>query len=364
MPVLKKLRTVRVLFVTDTADHLHMVDGALQRVGMVPHLSQVDSRETLLAALRGSGFDILLASDSVAALPWRVTLEAARTHGRGIPMILLGAGVSAMQEADCIQSGVLSVVDTRRPEVLGQIVIREIKGAIARRGASKRGAKQAQARTQAALARVAGTVAHELNNVLLLLVSNCELLEDYLLLTGGQSADGDGPQDCVERMRSATERGIALSRTLLDYASKHPLRQPVPQLSDIFATADEEKASPGPAGHDLAVVVDDEVAIRDVVEMLLRREGWDVLAVSSGAELWRSLGAVDEPPAVLVADVRVGAERGTEIADRFRRDYPGTKVILMSGMLAPTGLHEDYQFLPKPFSPGDFREVLASARRG
>ncbi len=111
----------------------------------------------------------------------------------------------------------------------------------------------------------------------------------------------------------------------------------------------------------LAIVVDDETAVRDVVELLLRREGLEVMSAGSSEELRQLLDSTDLKPTLLVTDVRVGPDHGADIARRFREDYPDATIMLMSGMSPPDGLDAGFVFIAKPFSPKEFRAVLHAA---
>ena len=118
------------------------------------------------------------------------------------------------------------------------------------------------------------------------------------------------------------------------------------------------------------LVVEDEPAVRDMTTQLLRRAGYEVLAVSGGAEaLDGTVGAA--PIDVLVTDVVMQGMSGIELAERMMDRNPRLAVVLLSGYTAETLDLERITargatFVPKPVTSSRLlqaiNEALASAR--
>jgi two-component system cell cycle sensor histidine kinase/response regulator CckA len=138
--------------------------------------------------------------------------------------------------------------------------------------------------------------------------------------------------------------------------------------------ADEVVARPGGGGarEETLLVVEDEPAVRNVVERVLKRSGYRVLLAGTGEEaldlLAREKGAV----ALLVTDVVMPGMSGAELAGRARGLRPGLPVLFMSGyddeVVSHHGvLNAGVEFIQKPFSPqvlaSRVREVLDGAHR-
>ena len=114
------------------------------------------------------------------------------------------------------------------------------------------------------------------------------------------------------------------------------------------------------------LVVDDNDDIRSMLELLLRREGFDVAAARDGEE---ALARFAERAAdIVITDLFMPERDGIETIVALRERYPNAKIIAMSGWQSQRG--PDYLAvareigaagtLRKPFEP---RELLRLVRR-
>jgi nitrogen-specific signal transduction histidine kinase len=126
---------------------------------------------------------------------------------------------------------------------------------------------------------------------------------------------------------------------------------------------ESEGGPPAPGAGGRVLVVEDEGAVRLLVETLLRREGFDVITASSGLEALASLEAADLSVDLLLSDLMMPGLTGDDLAARVVAMRPGIQVLLMSGYpgdrLAQDGKRPGWPVLRKPFS----REQLVSAVR-
>src|SRR4051812_12704662 len=104
------------------------------------------------------------------------------------------------------------------------------------------------------------------------------------------------------------------------------------------------------------LIADDEESIRHVLVVLLEERGYEVRAVSDGAEALRELQARDYD--ALVTDVRMPKLGGLELVREALKTSPEITVIVMSAY----GSHElaieamkagAYDYLGKPFRPDE-----------
>ena len=109
------------------------------------------------------------------------------------------------------------------------------------------------------------------------------------------------------------------------------------------------------------LVVDDESPIVELIQDILERRGFRVLATSDPA---RALAMVDEDPGpihLLLTDVMMRSHSGFEIAERAQHRWPEVQVIFMSGHTRETlpadTLPPNARVLVKPIS----LEALLSA---
>jgi DNA-binding NtrC family response regulator len=115
----------------------------------------------------------------------------------------------------------------------------------------------------------------------------------------------------------------------------------------------------GVGGGAAVLVVDDEPAIRLLVRVNLELEGYEVLEASS---LDQARGHLDgREPAVVLLDMRVGADRGEELLDEL--DTRAIPVIFISGSaeIQPEIARRAAASLGKPFSIDDLLAAVRSA---
>ena len=111
------------------------------------------------------------------------------------------------------------------------------------------------------------------------------------------------------------------------------------------------------------LVVDDERAILDTVEILLRGEGFDATVAQSGRE---ALDRFDEiAPDIVVTDIRMPGVTGLDLLEAVRERDPEIPVILMTAQAslqsAVKAVNQGaFYYLQKPFSNA---ELVALCRR-
>ena len=114
-----------------------------------------------------------------------------------------------------------------------------------------------------------------------------------------------------------------------------------------------ELQDPGPvvAPQSVILVADDAVLIRNLVTLLMQREGYFVLSAADGhegLELSRHYpGSID----LVITDVQMPRLNGTDLCAHLLQERPGIKILLMSGadMSEIVRQNVNLAFLPKPF---------------
>jgi PAS domain S-box-containing protein len=123
-------------------------------------------------------------------------------------------------------------------------------------------------------------------------------------------------------------------------------------------------------GHGQQVlVVEDEAALRGLVEGMLKSWGFRVTTAANGGE---ALLAVEEQglkPDLLITDVIMPAMSGAVLAERLRKNQPNLKVLFMSGYtdnaIVQHGVLESGKpFIQKPFSSADLAAKVAALLQG
>ena len=109
------------------------------------------------------------------------------------------------------------------------------------------------------------------------------------------------------------------------------------------------------------LLAEDEPALRQIVDRVLKGAGYRVLVASDGVEALRVSREHAGPIDLLVADVVMPRMGGMELAAGLVTERPRTRVLLMSGYAVDSGapaVLAKVPFLAKPFTPA---ELLAAA---
>jgi two-component system alkaline phosphatase synthesis response regulator PhoP len=104
------------------------------------------------------------------------------------------------------------------------------------------------------------------------------------------------------------------------------------------------------------LVVEDEPELRKLLEIILRREGFEVQALASGEAAWEAI--LEQAPDVLVTDIGMPGLDGLELCRRVRAHPPlaALPVLLLTARDASTDKHAGFRegaddYLTKPFDP-------------
>jgi DNA-binding response OmpR family regulator len=138
-------------------------------------------------------------------------------------------------------------------------------------------------------------------------------------------------------------------------AQARPLRQ---SMRNRFKEARMNK------GNKRVLVIDDNPDMRRTMQVLLESEGFAVSVAADGEEALRIQKS--SPAQVVVTDIFMPGKEGIETIYELRKQFPQTKVIVMSGGLRAKGV--DYfevarelgavKTLKKPFAPAELIEAL------
>jgi two-component system, cell cycle sensor histidine kinase and response regulator CckA len=122
-------------------------------------------------------------------------------------------------------------------------------------------------------------------------------------------------------------------------------------------------------GHETILLVEDESSILELITIMLRRQGYTVLAANNPAEAFRLGHQHAETIDLLLSDVVMPEMNGRELAKKLQSIIPNVKRLFMSGYTADVIAHhsvidEGVSFIQKPFSTKELaakvREVLDS----
>src|SRR5437764_697982 len=100
------------------------------------------------------------------------------------------------------------------------------------------------------------------------------------------------------------------------------------------------------------LIVDDEEVLRDVLEVVLRREGFDVVLASSGEEALNVLDTEDVD--LMILDVMLPGISGIDTLRAVRISNPNLPVVVITAFSSIDGAieamkHGAFHYIPKPF---------------
>ena len=112
------------------------------------------------------------------------------------------------------------------------------------------------------------------------------------------------------------------------------------------------------------LVVDDEASIREMLEIMLSKEGYRVASAPSGPEALQLFKK--EPFAVVLTDIRMRPMDGLALLKAIKSLHSRTEVIMISAFAdtetAVEAMNEGaYDYFPKPFDLAELKSVIQSA---
>lgn len=122
-------------------------------------------------------------------------------------------------------------------------------------------------------------------------------------------------------------------------------------------------------GEGLVLVVDDEVAIRSLIQHALEELGYTVLSAEHGAQALELFERSADEIVLVLLDLVMPVLDGPEAAVRMHELNPDVPIIVTSGIADEDALRRFGEvriggFLPKPFAPDQLAQAVAMARRG
>ncbi len=112
------------------------------------------------------------------------------------------------------------------------------------------------------------------------------------------------------------------------------------------------------------LVVDDERSMREFLELMLQKDGYEVKCVANGKDALDLLER--ESFDLVISDIRMKPMSGLDVLKRCKAIHPATPFIFISAYAstetAVAAMQEGaYDYLPKPFSIDEMRTVISNA---
>jgi CheY-like chemotaxis protein len=201
-----------------------------------------------------------------------------------------------------------------------------------------------------------GGIAHDFNNLLAVIQGYGQVLAEKVS-TSKQAAD-------IREVLQATDRARLLARQLLSL-TRHEVVTPEP----AGATGCVPKPAPKRAGAVRKVlVIEDQPAVRALVRRILERDGFGVLEAAESSRAERLFDANQAEIALVITDVGIPGEKGTDLLRRLASKNPELRVVYMSGQVEEAVLGDEphaphRRFLAKPFTAAGLVAAVKDALR-
>jgi CheY-like chemotaxis protein len=125
----------------------------------------------------------------------------------------------------------------------------------------------------------------------------------------------------------------------------------VPEAATAPRLPREELSAPG---HETLLVVEDEPAVGEIMALLLRDLGYNVITAENGEAAERAIAECEREIDLVLTDLNMPRMNGRELLERLSRNNPRVRVILTSGdqdlLDEEKEQSLEVDFLPKPFT--------------
>jgi signal transduction histidine kinase/CheY-like chemotaxis protein len=153
----------------------------------------------------------------------------------------------------------------------------------------------------------------------------------------------------------------------VDAGSTFEVCLPMTEQPAVAAPSRAAASKRAPNGR-VVLVIEDQDAVRSLVRRILEREGFDVLEASESSRAEVLFDQHQAQIALIVADVGIPGEKGTDLFRRLASKRPELRVVYMSGQIEENALGDDRQrpherFLAKPFTAAGLIGVVHDALR-
>jgi len=112
------------------------------------------------------------------------------------------------------------------------------------------------------------------------------------------------------------------------------------------------------------LVVDDELSMRELLEVMLTKEGYEISCAENGSKAISMIEKTDYD--LLLCDIRLGDISGIEVIKALKNQNQNTVIIMISAYATTEAAVEAmnqgaYDFVPKPFDNEELKQTIKKA---
>ena len=221
-------RPLRALLVEDSPADAELLVHELE-ANFDLTFERVETAGEMKQALERGGWDIVLSDYSLPTFSAPDALRVKQALGVDIPFLIISGTIGEETAVSALKAGAHDFLVKGRLARLVPAIERALGDAAERRERKQLEAQLNHAQKMEAVGQLAGSVAHDFNNVLTAILGFCELA------LSGMAPDAPERADLVE-IRNAGERAAGLTRQLLAFSRQQVLQ---PKVHDLNALVDD-----------------------------------------------------------------------------------------------------------------------------
>lgn len=349
----------------DSAKETQRIVDELRRGHFDPAYSLVDTIPAAQSALDAGRWDLVIADFSLEHGAGLDVLACIQKQGIDLPFMVITKSADEKRAYQALKAGALEFLTFDQLSRLNPIVERELSQAAIRRQwrrteqvtlpreETEHLAIDRTADTDGAtnLKQLIGGIAHDFNNQLAVILSAAAFVLE--------SVERSNPlRQEIEQILKAGRQANVLNQQLLLLGRSEDNSSQGRRFDELHA------ATVSSYQKNCILVVEDDESVRKLVCRILLANGYEVLSAQNSNEALAICQRTDKPINLLLTDVIMPGLSGKVLADQLMQNYPGIKVLFMSGYTDEAiswqnSMAPNTSFIRKPF--GNF-ELLSCVR--
>lgn len=223
---------LRLLLIEDSVDDADLILLTVRAGGFALMHQRVDTEEDLKTALAGKTWDLVISDFHMPRLTATLALSIVREHSTDLPFIIVSGSIGEESAVEAMRAGANDYLMKDKLLRLVPAIRRELGEARNRFSLREKESQLLQAQKMEALGRLAGGVAHDFNNILVVILLYCDMLLER------HSEHEQTHKDILE-ICNAANRSQALTSQLLALSRRQVLETRVIDLGGIVRNTEK-----------------------------------------------------------------------------------------------------------------------------